>query len=101
MKKINFTHVIIVAAILLFAIFSNLDVSAQSCRKTKNVKCGKQKEQTLASINAEILTLETELANIELVAKQNNINLGKPYDYTVLDKTAIVAVVEEKTTARK
>ncbi|MCG3167270.1 MAG: hypothetical protein POELPBGB_03057 [Bacteroidia bacterium] len=92
MKNINLLSVIVVAAI-----FSITNANAQSCAKEKTT-CSK--EQTLGSINAEILALERELANIEMVAQQNNVDLGKPYQYMILNKTAAVAVVDEKATAK-
>lgn len=98
MKNINLTPAIIVAAIFSLTMFTSSDVNAQSCTKTD--KTTSAKEQSLGSINAEILALERELASLELIAKQNNVDLGKPYNYMILNKTASVAVVEEKTTAK-
>lgn len=98
MKNINLTPAIIVAAIFSLVTFSNADVNAQSCAKTDKVACAK--EQSLSSINSEILALERELASLEVVAKQNNVDLGKPYNYMILNKTASVAVLDEKATAK-
>jgi hypothetical protein len=98
MKNINLTPAIIVAAIFSLVTFSNSDANAQSCSKTDKVN--NAKEQTLGSINAEILALERELASLEVVAKQNNVDLGKPYNYMILNKTASVAVLDEKATAK-
>jgi hypothetical protein len=98
MKNINLSPAFIVAAIFSLVISSNSDANAQSCSKTE--KATVAKEQGLGSINAEILALERELASLEVVAKQNNVDLGKPYNYMILNKTASVAVVEEKATAK-
>ncbi len=97
MKNINLTPAIIVAAIFSLAIFSNSDANAQSSVKTEKVSYSKQ---SVAAINSEILALERELASLEVVAKQNNVDLGKPYDYVILNKTAFVAVADEKITAK-
>jgi len=98
MNNINLTPAIIVAAIFSVAVFSSNTANAQSCGKTVKVNC--VNPQTMGSINAEILALERELANIEVVAQRNNVDLGKPYNYMILNKTASVAVAEEKTTAK-
>ena len=97
MKNINLTPAIIVAAIFSLAIFSNSDANAQSSVKTEKVSYSKQ---SVAAINSEILALERELASLEVVAKQNNVDLGKRYDYVILNKTAFVAVADEKITAK-
>lgn len=97
MKNINLTPAIIVATIFSLAIFSNSDANAQSSVKTEKVSYSKQ---SVAAINSEILALERELASLEVVAKQNNVDLGKPYDYVILNKTAFVAVADEKITAK-
>jgi len=98
MKNLNFISSIILAAIFFLAIFSTSEVSAQSTGKNKK---SNNTNQSLNRINAEILALEKELANLELVAKQNNVDLGKPYNYTILDKIETVAITEEKATAKK
>ncbi len=98
MKNINLTPAIIVAAIFSLVTFSNSDANAQSCAKADKATCAK--EQSLSSINSEILALERELANIEAVAQQNNVDLGKPYNYMILNKSASVAVFDEKATAK-
>jgi hypothetical protein len=97
MKNINLTPAIIVAAIFSLVIFSNSDANAQSSVKKEKVSYSKQ---SVAAINSEILGLERELASLEVFAKQNNVDLGKPYEYMILNKTAFVAVVEEKATAK-
>ncbi len=98
MKNINLTPAIIVAAIFSLVTFSNSDANAQSCAKTDKATCAK--DQSISSINSEILALERELANIEAVAQQNNVDLGKPYNYMILNKSASVAVLDEKATAK-
>ncbi len=98
MKNIILTPAIIVAAIFSIALFLSSDANAQSCAKTDKVAFAK--EQSLSSINSEILALERELASLEVVAKQNNVDLGKPYNYMILNKTASVAVLDEKATAK-
>lgn len=97
MKNINLTSSIIFAAIFSLAIFSNSEANAQSSVKTEKVSYSKQ---SVAAINSEILVLERELASLEVVAKQNNVDLGKPYNYIILNKTASVAEVDEKATAK-
>ncbi len=94
MKNLNFISATILTVIFTFTVSS---ASAQSTGKSKKINTT---SQSVARINAEILALETELANIELVAKQNNVDLGKPYDYMILDRTATVATAEEKQTAK-
>lgn len=98
MKNINLIPAIIVSAIFSLVTLSNSDANAQSCPKTDKATC--VKEQSLSSINSEILALERELASLEVVAKQNNVDLGKPYNYMILNKTASVAAVDEKATAK-
>jgi hypothetical protein len=93
MKNINLISIAIIAVI-----FSISDSNAQSCAKTDKAACAK--EQSLSSINSEILALERELFNIEAVAQQNNVDLGKPYNYMILNKSASVAVLDEKATAK-
>ena len=97
MKNIKLTPAIIIASIFSLAIFSNTDASAQSSVKREKVSYSKQ---SVAAINSEILALERELASLEVVAKENNVDLGKPYDYVILNKTASLAIVEEKATAK-
>ncbi len=97
MKNINLSPAIIVAAIFSIVIFSNSEANAQSSVKTEKVSYSKQ---SVAAINSEILALERELASLEVVAQKNNVDLGKPYDYVILNKTAFVAVADEKATAK-
>lgn len=101
MKNRNLTPAIIAALILSFGLFATTDVNAQSCKEKQKTACAKHNPQTLKAINAEIMMLEIELANIESVAKQNNIDLGTPYSYSMIDNKNAVAVVEDKSVAKK
>lgn len=98
--KNNILTTAFIAVFVLTAVFSSSDVNAQSCSKSEKTICAKQNPQTLSAINAEILALEKELAQIEILAKQYNVDLGKPHNYMILNKTADVGVNEEKTTAK-
>ena len=103
MKYTNPIPAIITAVIFSFSIFSASEANAQSANKKESATVTKQNVQSpiaigLGTINAEILALEKELANIELVAKQNNIDLGTSWSYMILNKT--VASNDEKATAK-
>jgi|GEM_PF-2836640 len=99
-KNIKLTPAIFIAAIFSLAIGATTDANAQSANNKDKVCAVTQSEQSLGDINAEILALEKELANIELIAKQNNIDLGKTWSYIILNKVSTASLTEEKATAK-
>ena len=67
---------------------------------TKNKIMRGKKNFFEIAINIIITTIICSNILFLYLAKQNNVDLGKPYNYMILNKTASVAVLDEKATAK-